>query len=76
MMREFICNFNCENENTTVYSALKLVMRRILSEPIKENEVEEEKAMKQALACYKLALEGGNAESDDEELRHIEITET
>jgi len=32
--------------------------------------------MKQALDCYKLALEGGDAESDDEELRHIEITET
>ena len=51
-------------------------MRRIWSEPVTENKVGEEEAMKHALACYKLEIEGNDAESDDEELRHLEITET
>jgi len=76
MMREFIYTFDYETKSPIVDSALQVVMRRIWSDPIRENEVEEEKAMREALACYKLALEGGDAESDDEELRHIEITET
>ena len=32
--------------------------------------------MKHALACYKLALEGGDGESDDEDPRHLKIVET
>ena len=76
MLREFICTFYCEAEDPAVDNALQVVMRRIRREPVKENEVEEEEGMKQALTCYKLTLEGGDAESDDEELRNLEITET
>ena len=76
MMKEFIFTFNFEAESPMVDNALQVVMRRIWSEPVAENEVEEEEAMKQALACYKLAIEGNDVESDDEELQHIEITET
>lgn len=75
MMKEFICTFNFEAETPTVDNALQVVMRRIWSDPVAENEVEEEEAMKQDLACYKLAIEGNDAESDDEELRHLEIIE-
>jgi len=32
--------------------------------------------MKKALACYKLDIEGGDDENDDEELRHLDIIET
>jgi len=32
--------------------------------------------MQHALACYKLAIEGGNGESDDEELHHLNIKDT
>jgi len=32
--------------------------------------------MQHALACYKLAIEGGDEESYDEELRHLDIRET
>jgi len=39
-------------------------------------EVEEEKMVKQAMACYKLAIEEGGTEDNNEELRHIEITMT
>ena len=50
-------------------------MRKIWSEPIKEHEVEEERMVKQAMACYKLEIEQGDVEDDYEELRHIEIPE-
>jgi len=75
-MKDFICTFNFEDESPMVDSALQVVMRRIWSEPVTENEVKEEEAMKRALACYKLAIEGDDAEDDNEELRHLEITET
>jgi len=44
-----------------------------LGEPA-ESEWEEQ--MEHALACYKLATDGGDGERDEEDLRHLEIEET
>ena len=76
MMKQFIYTFSFEAESPTVDNALQVVMRRIWSEPVAENETEEDEEMKQALACYKLAIEGGDGESDDEELQKLDIIET
>jgi len=57
-------------------NALHVVMRRIWSEPVLAKESKGDEEMQHALACYKLAVEGGDGESDDEELRHLEIEET
>lgn len=75
-MKEFICKLNFEAESPTVDSALQVVMRRIWSDIAAENEAGEEEAMKHALAYYKLAIEGNDVESDDQELRHLDIIET
>jgi len=75
-MKHLICNFSFEAESPTMDNALQEVMRRILSEPVEENEPKEDKEMKHTLACYKLALEGGDGESDDENPRHLDIAET
>jgi len=78
LLKEFICTFDGETDRQcpTIDRALQVVMRNILHEPIKNHEVEEEKMVKQAMACYKLAIEEGYAEDLNEELRHIEIPET
>ena len=75
-MKQFICTFSFEVESPTMDNALEVVMRRIWSEPVEAKESEGDKEMQHALACYKLAIEGGDEESDDEELRHLDIEET
>jgi len=78
LLKEFICTFDGETDRQfpAIDSALQVVMRMIWSEPIKKHEVEEEKMVKQAMVCYKLAIEEGDAEDHNEELHHIEIPET
>jgi len=51
-------------------------MRRILSELVEESKSERDEEMDYALACYKLALEGDDDESDDEDPRYLDIAET
>lgn len=55
-MKQFIYTFSFEAEIPTMDNTLQVVMRRIWSEPIAENEPEEDEEMKHALACYKLEI--------------------
>jgi len=73
MIRHFINTFSFEDESTTTDNALQVVKEKILVESI-ESEWGEQ--MEHALVCYNLATDGGDDESDEEDLRHLDIAET
>lgn len=75
-MKQFICTFRFEAEIPTMDNALQVVMRRIWSELTSAKESKGDEEMQHDLARYKLAMEGGDGESNGEELRHLNIADT
>jgi len=73
MVNHFIFTFSFEDESPTIDNALQVVKEKIMTELAKFDWDEQ---MEYALACYKLATDGGNGESDEEDPRHLDIVET
>jgi len=71
MIRHFVATFNFEDDSSPIDTALQIIRGKVFIEP---TTYEEE--LEHALACYNLAMDGGDGESDEEDLRHLDIEET
>lgn len=79
MLKDFIGTFIFEDNNPTIDSALQVVKERNWDEEgiaIERTKSEWDEKMDCALACYNLAVDGGDLESEEEDPRHLEIEET
>lgn len=79
MVNHFIGTFSFEDENPTIDIALQVVKENIWDEGKIMTELEESEwdvEMDYALACYKLATDGGDSERKEEDPRHLDIIET
>jgi len=79
MVKDFIGTFSFEDDNPTIDSALQVVKERIWDEEEIVTERTEsvwDEKMDYALACYNVAVDIGDPESEEEDPRHLDIVET
>lgn len=77
-MKDFIGTFSFENENPTTDSALQVVKEMIRDKEettTKRPKSKWDRQMNYSLACYNLAFDGGDPESEEEDPRHLNIEE-
>jgi len=76
MVKHFIGTFSFEDDNPAIDGALQVVKENIWDERNITTELAESEwdtDMDYALSCYKLATDGGEPESEEEDPSHLDI---
>lgn len=77
MIRHFIDAFSFEDESPTIDNALHIIRGKVFKELVmsKEEESKWGEQTEHTVACFNLAMDVGDGESDEEDPRYVDIEE-